>query len=1158
MPTIFERIDTALEGNELSVQLNVQVDGLNGITTQVTSLINNPPEGIGNLQASLEGTSLPNLEVSVDFATTMNSLKEAIPTDLSSVNWELVARLQQIQTDITIDLVRPLNRGLNALTTIYNLTQIDLLCENPGSNGNGSNGAEGVESATNGSGNGSTPSEETAATTASPAATLISQTNDSLDLLPLPLSAETFLPWLHQGLNNLGLDFFGLVRVPVLDDLRDPLDTLMTWKAMGSAELAGHIATSLQDLNVFIGNTINGILSSIESDLSEITTQLPGNELAQIADDLLARLVQLGTAVDSGDISGTGPIVTEMNGLLDQYDVLRGDMQTEMFGRLDSLKGRLSTLHEDLEDQMGRIVAVLEPNSPLEFISLFSPFLHQGITDSEAVPELEKGLKRIVDWLQELIEAIDLTAIQEPIISAADSVHTAIDKVDDALVNVTLEVKALFAEVEVILDSIDPEAVATEVTEAIEEFKTELVQELTNLFAPASEAVSDVITTIDGTVNQFDPATIINALREAIQTLTGVLEDPEVVAAIKNIRDTLDKATKQLETLSFSPLTNEVIAAIEEVAETLRGIDTSDLSPALQMALQAAVAVLPKDLSPVIDPLITQFGELVEGGPVPLVKAVQKKPQQLLDSVRQFEPAMLVGDTLSKPFQALVSQIEAFAPGQLLEPIEQEVERLKTRLKDNARPGLVIEPLEPLFDELLEAIDRLQPSSLITPLEETINTVINNILDSLPVKEAFEQVDKGLLKVREVIDISDGANALLQKVSHILQGFGAVQMQLGNFIESILNNVDSIANTGPLQQLLDELSLSLNNTRSSQLSNRLDAAMDPLLDTLNTLDPQARLTSLVQGHRRISGQALAALPSSSEKTALTAVLGRSDPLQVDFSKPYQLLAELRVEATQTTDNLQETLTDWDVHFHGDGSVLAELDQLQATPQQLRQWVRQALETQLVNPLSALLGMAGPLNQSLSPFLNELQRLATELEAKVASLTQGLDSLSEISDKIQELIQKLQDFDLSFLSESLDSVFASLRTKLEVVDPAQLRETVDGAFHDIVDTLDVSLFIAPAEVEQLDANYKEVIAKLKTLDPEALVTQIVQPEFENTAIPILNNFDVTDLLNVLVDRLNTLDDELKEEMDRVNKAYQAMLQAAPSLSISIDVDIEVPF
>jgi hypothetical protein len=64
----------------------------------------------------------------------------------------------------------------------------------------------------------------------------------ALDLLPEPLDVPTLLRKVSEV-----VEFPGQIgiSIPVLDDLRDPLDTLVAWEGMQPPAVHAHLATSL-------------------------------------------------------------------------------------------------------------------------------------------------------------------------------------------------------------------------------------------------------------------------------------------------------------------------------------------------------------------------------------------------------------------------------------------------------------------------------------------------------------------------------------------------------------------------------------------------------------------------------------------------------------------------------------------------------------------------------------------------------------------------------------------------------------------------------------------------------------------------------------------------------------------------------------------------
>jgi len=73
------------------------------------------------------------------------------------------------------------------------------------------------------------------------------------------------------------------------------------------------------------------------------------------------------------------------------------------------------------------------------------------------------------------------------------------------------------------------------------------------------------------------------------------------------------------------------------------------------------------------------------------------------------------------------------------------------------------------------------------------------------------------------------------------------------------------------------------------------------------------------------------------------------------------------------------------------------------------------------------------------------------------------------------------------------------------------------------------------------------AVVETLDPELLIIQPLEDTYKEQVLPLVDVLDIGDVLQVLLDRLDSLPDELKEELQRVDTAYQDMLAAAPGSS-----------
>ena len=127
------------------------------------------------------------------------------------------------------------------------------------------------------------------------------------------------------------------------------------------------------------------------------------------------------------------------------------------------------------------------------------------------------------------------------------------------------------------------------------------------------------------------------------------------------MRQAVDAVVEALRALSFQPVTDEVVALIDDMRNGLKAIIDKDLNEATKAALGAAMSVLPGDLHPVTDPIVAEFGELVDAGPARwCCNRVKDAPKRLLDEVKRFEPAALVGDQLSAPYRQLLDRADSF------------------------------------------------------------------------------------------------------------------------------------------------------------------------------------------------------------------------------------------------------------------------------------------------------------------------------------------------------------------------------------------------------------------------------------------------------------------------------------------------------------------
>src|SRR5436305_3710981 len=551
MPTIFDLITGAFGDSHVSVQVTAQGGALTGTAGLIAGLIEHPPGDLGSLSGALQALPPPGLAISGPYGQPVTAPAGTVPAGLSSLTGGLTGGVGALGNQIG-GLTAPLGEVLEVVKAVHAAAQADLLCTAT------------PPPAAGGAGGGPPP----AATTPKP----VQQLNLLLDRFPQPFNVGSLIDWLYRLLKDLDLSGFHIVQVPILDDLRDPLVTLITWRnAMSTAELLGQLQGTLGLLETTVAASAGAVLAPIETALAAVSAQLPTAPLAQIADDLAVHLGTLRTAVVSGDLSTTAPAVTALNSRLDDYAAIRLNVQNSLAPHFATLADRLATLDLDLDDQMGRLVSLLQPESVLGFI----PMPSESALALPGLEDLESWLKTLVDWLGDVTQHLDVAAIQGPLNTVAGTLQGAVDALDGAQVALTLQVQSLFGNVKQQLDLIDPAALLNEVKAAIAGFQTTLANQLQGLFAPVREAIGAVVTHIDNGLKPLKPADVVTALKDALDKLSAVLKNPDVLAAMNAIRDAIKGTADELGKISFAPLADQFIAEIDKLTKAFQALDTS-------------------------------------------------------------------------------------------------------------------------------------------------------------------------------------------------------------------------------------------------------------------------------------------------------------------------------------------------------------------------------------------------------------------------------------------------------------------------------------------------------------------------------------------------------------------------------------------------------
>ena len=80
--------------------------------------------------------------------------------------------------------------------------------------------------------------------------------------------------------------------------------------------------------------------------------------------------------------------------------------------------------------------------------------------------------------------------------------------------------------------------------------------------------------------------------------------------------------------------------------------------------------------------------------------------------------------------------------------------------------------------------------------------------------------------------------------------------------------------------------------------------------------------------------------------------------------------------------------------------------------------------------------------------------------------------------------------------------------------------------------------------QLDAAYRELVAKLGSLDPDKLLLEPLDAEYRETVEPLAQALDISATVQIIIDWLQGLPADLRTQIARVDGPYGELLHSAP--------------
>ena len=1144
-PNVFDDLDESLSNDSLDTAVSDLNDSLGAIESEANNLENPPTEDIGQLTSDLSDIDLPESTLPASYGNTLSEIQNGLPTGgseelLQNINTQLGDLENHVSTEISEKLT-PVKDAYTSAGDLIRLTKSNI------GFGSGSSEADVASRSLLGS------SEDSGELVRNIQAVI-----DFLDSFGDTFVVENVIEAFHGMIQRFPRGLFVLPQVPFLDELNQVLETALAWRDMTGNEIAQQLQQTLQNGTTFIQQQLDQFFQTHAGQIDNFLLLVDTTQLNTLLNSFQQRLQELETAIEQNQDTQVSQALTELSTLQGQIlTVLNTIIQQRTFAQ--SLPENLDQFHEDLTTIIHKIISTLDPTSDF---SALGRRVQAFITQAEEngfLNDLTAPLNSLASDLSALFDKLDLSVIEGPISTAASETQNFVDLVNGSYAQLIAEVSSLFDQLDQLVNQIDVEALMDSVLNAVSAFRDAIRQLMDQAFAPIRDAIAAVIQTISDAVGAFSPEDILNVFRAAIQSISDILQQADVLDAINQIRSTLEEVGTALDGVSFRTLNDLIIEKIELATGILSKLDLLLLNDELKSALQTAVAVLPdeNDFDNFRETLIGKLDELMTEGPVMLVDNISEQPQKLMDTLDQYSPQNLIGDTLSGRFDAIIQQMEPYSPLSLLEPVSAQLEQIREEVRSKADPEPLLQPLVEGFDQAMQTVQQMDPSALISPINQAVSGVIDNMLEALPLDDFFDIVDEVLEGIQSVIEGLDAIKCLIDKVNAMLGELANdPDSQVDNWIAQTLSSLNNIPPATDFSTEFTNLQQAIDLTRSAPLLGRILTPLNTLIQNLENLDPQGHLNNLILKRQNIATLSLAGL-SPAVQSDVAAFLTGFKPLEAPYNSALSMLGELLEQTQPQPANLSQVMSNWDAQYHAPASILPSLIPADTSVTGIRQLLEETIEGTIVRPLKEVFKLTPKIMDMLNDLLAPVDVLLTDLQTKIGVLITGPASLTTIRDSIDDLMGFIENINLDFLENELKDSFNLITSKLQALSPATLLASLSEAFNEILDSLQLSAFLPQEELNELEAAYQSVLNTLKELDPQKLIVEVIQPEYEELIAPIRELVDLTGIFDTFIDILNRLKSELNDELLRTQEAFLAMLDAIPApgdLSVSASVSI----
>ncbi|MEM1161265.1 MAG: hypothetical protein AAGJ28_10055, partial [Pseudomonadota bacterium] len=564
MATLFEQLATGLDSNAFNVALSGEVGRLGEIANQSATLRDNPA-GVAGFTSALAGLPTGNLPDGRDVTARLASARGALPAVTQNAAPAALDDLGRFGTLIAERLVPVLSRSIEAAKAIEALGSVEFTCPpEPSQPGDPAPPA-----------NQTPPTGQSRAQAARDQAQAVS---NQIAALPSPLTPGSLLDYAVDLTNKDVRARIFPMALPLIDDVLRPLQTLGRWSAQSPAEVGGDLANSLTMLRDRLRAPAAALDARITA-ANGLRAPMQVAGLQTFLTDYTAAATACADALDADDAGTAATRAGTMSTAIAAFIAVRDAHAATFTALVPSAAKALEGEPDLLFDELLHLSILLETLNTGAFLTGARP---PAPTDSAAAHELQEFLSPMVNFIEDLTDKLDLSAIEGGVADVARDAQQIANDIQGAFATVAQETRAAFDQVAQAIRDLPLEELNNQIKAGLDDLGTAIQTGIRDAFEPLRKALEEAIKLIADAVDQLDPEAVKATLADVVQQLTAVLRDPQVLKAVQEIRELIEKTSEVIGDLSFEPIADEVIKLIDAMTKGVKALNAAELNDALE------------------------------------------------------------------------------------------------------------------------------------------------------------------------------------------------------------------------------------------------------------------------------------------------------------------------------------------------------------------------------------------------------------------------------------------------------------------------------------------------------------------------------------------------------------------------------------------------